>query len=1104
MTILPISADPPPPRVLALILVLGLTFSSCSPSPERKGEAPLADPSALRPGAPVVREIGGRESHTYRLTLEPGQYVQLRVDQPGVDVAAKFVAPGGKEIPFFDDPRRLEEPDRLALMTAEAGEHRLVIAARAPAAPRGRYRVVLRELSRAEQETRERLDAEAAYEEGRRTLVEKESEEIRLKRLDFFNKALRLWEKTGDLPGQVDALSQIAEVYSALGDDKKAIPLGERALPLSQRAEYTEGEARTWQALGNAFAHKSENWPKALETYKQALELWKNLGDTDRQGSVLQSMSVVLWRQRQFDQALDHAQRARRLHHAAGNLSGEANALVTWGRIQLDQGDTAQALENLQEALSLSRRALNEDVEAQALFNLARLYMLRGEYEAALRAFKEVKAINVRLGARYNLGFIHQALGSVYFNLGQPEKALAEYGQGLQISRKDDNVDLQARLLTNIGWIHQARGDLQKALGFYDQSLSLLESASDQTLHNSGVAHTAIGQPEKGISFLERALKLREDRGERSAQTATRLELGTAYQKLCKPRRAADYFRSSFELAERIGNTGLQAEGLLRWAMLDRDEGHLEAALERIKRSLKIIESVRSRVVSDSLRTSFFASKREYYDFYLDLLMRLEELHPGKYQGEAFEASERARARSLLDLIAEGKIVVTEGIPAELKDREIELTARLSILQEVLGSKQVTTGNPQEAVALKERLSQAQDEMENFESEIRSRYSHYAEVRYPAPLRLQEIQRLLDNRTALLQYFIGQDRAFLFVVTRDRLESYKLPPPDEIARRVAAVHQVLQKRSLRSLRPYQEAASRLYATLVAPAEATLARKPSLLIAPDGPLYVLPFEALLTDGANRSRSFQELSYLLRRHAISYVPSASVLEELRQPRATAPRPAPISFLAFADPVYGAESKGAVVRGASLGPKRGKLEQLPASRAEVQKIASLYPEKQVQLYLGEAATEKNIKGNRLLEGATQVHFATHASVNPEHPELSGLELTDGTLQVMEIFNLRLSADLLTLSACETGLGQQVTGEGMIGLTRAFFYAGARSLLVSLWPVLDRSTPDLMVHFYENLKRSEQKAEALQHAKLAMIESEDYSHPYYWAPFILAGDPD
>lgn len=1100
MTILPISADPPPSRALALILLLGLTFS-CSPSPEPKREAPPADPSVLKPRVPVVREIGGRESHTYRLFLEPGQYVQVRIDQPGVDVAAKLVSPGGKEIPFFDDPRRLEEPDRLALVTTETGEHQLVVTTRVLEAPRGRYRLVLRELSKAEQETRERLDAEAAYEEGRRTFVGKESEEIRLKRLDLFNKALQLWEKTGDRPGQVDALFQVAEVYSALGDDEKAILSGERALRLAQRVEYVEGEARTRQALGNAFAQKSENWPEALQAYKQALELWKNLGDTDRQGLVLQSMSVILWLQRQFDQALDHAQRARHLHHTAGNLSGEANALVTWGAIQLDQGDTAQALENLQKALSLSRKALDEDVGAQALFNLARLYMVRGEYEAALRAFKEVQAINVRLGSRNSFGYILQALGSVYFNLGQPEKALAEYGQALKVSQKEKDAELQARLLANSGWIHQARGDLQKALELYDQAMSILEPSS-QTLHNSGVAYTAIGQPEKGISFLERALKLREN--QRTAEAATRLELGTAYQKSGKPGRATAYFRSSLELAERIGNTGLQAEGLFRWAMLDRDEGRLEEALRKIKRSLEIIESVRSRVVTDSLRTSFFASKREYYDFYLDLLMRLEELHPGKYQSEAFEASERARARSLLDLVAEGKIDVTEGVPDELKGREIELMARLSILQDLLGSKAVTTGDPQEAEALKKRLSQAQDEMERFESEIRTRYSHYAEMQYPAPLRLQEVQRLLDDGTALLQYFIGQDRAVLFIVTRDRLESYRLPPQAEIARRVAAVHQVLQERSLRSLRRYREAASRLYATLVAPAEATLARKPSLLIAPDGPLYVLPFEALLTDGASRSRSFRELPYLLRRHAISYIPSASVLEELRQPRAAAPRPAPISFLAFADPVYGAESKGAVVRGASMGPKRGKLEQLPASRAEVQKIASLYPEKQVQLYLGEAATEKNVKGNRLLEGATQVHFATHASVNPEHPELSGLELTDGTLQVREIFNLRLSADLLTLSACETGLGQQVTGEGMIGLTRAFFFAGAKSLLVSLWPVLDRSTPDLMVHFYENLKSSEQKADALQHAKLAMIESEDYSHPYYWAPFILAGDPD
>jgi CHAT domain-containing protein len=313
----------------------------------------------------------------------------------------------------------------------------------------------------------------------------------------------------------------------------------------------------------------------------------------------------------------------------------------------------------------------------------------------------------------------------------------------------------------------------------------------------------------------------------------------------------------------------------------------------------------------------------------------------------------------------------------------------------------------------------------------------------------------------------------------------------------------------RQLRRYQDLATQLYTELLEPAAATLRGKRSLLIAPDGPLYLLPFEALTVKVETaQSRTFPELPYVLRRFAVSYVPSASVLQGLRVPRpssAGSPRLAK-RFLGFANPLYDAGNAPGATR--SSGPQ---LARLPESEEEVRRIASLYPKGAVALYTGSLATEDNVKGNPLLAEARQIHFATHGSLNESQPQLSGLELArarssreDGTLRVYEIFNLRLNADLLTLSACDTARGKEISGEGIIGMTRAFFYAGARSLLVSLWPVSDRSTPDLMHSFYEHLGDSRNKAQALRQAKLAMIESENYADPYFWAPFILTGDSD
>jgi CHAT domain-containing protein len=388
--------------------------------------------------------------------------------------------------------------------------------------------------------------------------------------------------------------------------------------------------------------------------------------------------------------------------------------------------------------------------------------------------------------------------------------------------------------------------------------------------------------------------------------------------------------------------------------------------------------------------------------------------------------------------------------------------------------------------------------MERLEVEIRKRDRHYAEIRYPSTLRADQIRALVDDHTVLLHYFVGEEASFLLVVTRKGLDLHRLPGSPALAEQVSQLRSLIQARGPRRLPRFKETATALYSLLLGPASSALDGKSRLLIAPDGPLYLLPFEALLTE--NRGSSYADLPYLLRRYAISYVPSASVLADLRKNR-PAENPGK-RFLAFADPDYRGTSIGAL-RSSSEAPSRATegLSQLPESGREVTRIAELFPASASMLYVGAAATKKNIEQSPFLRRTPLVHFALHGTVSEAHPELSGLELSDGRLRVSEIFNLRMNADLLTLSACETGLGKQVRGEGMVGLTRAFLYAGARSVVVSLWPVADRSTADFMHDMYRNLPTG--KAEALRRAKLAMISSREFSEPYYWAPFILSGDP-
>ncbi|MBI4471005.1 MAG: CHAT domain-containing protein [Acidobacteria bacterium] len=459
------------------------------------------------------------------------------------------------------------------------------------------------------------------------------------------------------------------------------------------------------------------------------------------------------------------------------------------------------------------------------------------------------------------------------------------------------------------------------------------------------------------------------------------------------------------------------------------------------------------------------------------------------------------------------------------------------------------TPNTQTIKSLEEKLKQLEVDRERLEHEIRQNHPRYAELHYPMPLSLEAIRRQLDDQAVLLEYTLGHSASFLFAVTKDDFLAVRLPDAMAIAEQVKTLREIMAARPQRqSFRAYVQLARELHQALIAPAGRMLTGKRHWVIVPDGILHYLPFEALLQSGDEEflvSAGPRLWPYLIRDYAISYVPSASVLANLRQRPRRLNGPEKM-FLAYADPLYGADATAAPrqVRSALGSTRFSQLKPLPHTRAEAHGIAALYPQNKVRLYLRDQAREENVKDERQLDQFRLIHFAAHGLLNEDQPAYSGLILSlpdvkrsavrgqrseaggdnietggpqrvtdnqkqetkfveDGLLQVYEIFNLKLNADLVVLSACETGLGKEVEGEGLVGLTQAFLYAGTASLVVSLWKVSDRSTPELMVSFYEYLNiGAVTKSEALRGAQLRLIKNGRYAHPYYWAPFILVGD--
>lgn len=1052
----------------------------------------------------MERVLGGGERHEHRVAVEAGWYVRLEIEQVGVDVAASLLGPDGATLFSTDNPDGLQDKEIVAVIAPAAGELRLAVTPRDAQAAPGAYRVTVVARRPAGPGDTERAAAQKAMAEAWR-LERSQEESARREALRLLREAVRLWQVAGEIEEEIRGLNELGILEDSLSETSAALASFQRALLLSLEIGALESEAFAHNNLAG-LSGALQDAPR-LDHYQRALAIFRQLGNLRQQGRVLYGMGIIYRNRVDLDQAFRYLSESLPLRRVTADLRGELNSLTALASVYLGRGEMDQAVSCLERALELSRSI--KWGEASVFSTQAQVYRYRGELGEALVRLQQARDFYQRAGdERYEARALH-SLGALYLDLGDLDGAQRSYEQGLALV-SGRYPEGESHFLNSLGWTLYLRNDPQAALGYFERALTLsqannLPAGIAQALGRTGTVYVSLGRAEEGLKLLQEELELRRKSGDRPAEARSLLEMGGARQALGDLDQAGTAFREALDLGQRVGSTDFQAACLYRWAVLDRQRGDLRQALERVEQALRIIESVRGTVSSEKLRITYLASKRAWYELAIDLRMRLEELEPGEgHAAAALEISERARARGLLDLIAEGRIDVREGIAPDLKRQETEIEVRLSWLQERLD--EALRGDPESGLVadLRIQLDQAGEKMERLREEIRREHRRYAEVLYPTPLGLDQIRELLDPHTALLEYFVGAEASFLFVVTRDGLSAHRLPAAQDLERKVQDLREALEQPGSLRIGRFRLQAGLLYQILLGPVDARLDQVSHLLISTDGPLSLVPFEVLLAD-PTRGTSYRNLDYLLREHAISYVPSASVLDGLREQRtAPAAAAAPKQLIAFGDPIYPSAQAAIPVRGPA---SPWTAPPLPGSGREVAAIASLYPESEVALYLRDQATEENVKSNPLLETARRIHFATHGVLDEASPQLSGLMLTrdpasqgDGVLRVFEIFNLRLNADLVTLSACETALGEQVTGEGMVGLTRAFLYAGARSLLVSLWPVSDLSTPDLMTAFYRHLGNGELKAEALYQAKLERIAAGD--EPYRWAPFILAGD--
>jgi CHAT domain-containing protein/Tfp pilus assembly protein PilF len=1101
---------------------------------------------SLESGTPIERELSGGGSHFYKITLISGQYLQIAVNQRGIDVLVALFAPDGKKVSEGNSQHVIEGAETVSAIAEAAGAYRIEVRSAGKTARTGRYEIKVKELREATAKDNYRTDAELAFREAERGgngILESKRKSI-----EKYHEALELYRKAADRNGEADTLNNLGLVYLSLGETRKALDKLNEALPISREVGDRRGEADTLNNLGLVYQSLGET-RKALDKLNEALPIRREVGDRSGEAITLNNLGSVYRLLGELQKALDKLNEALLIKREVGDRSGEAITLTNLGLVYRSLGEMQKALEVYNEALLIKRELGDRGSEAVILSNLGVVYSILGEPQKALDKYNEALAIGREVGDRRGEAITLNNLGWIYRSLGELQKALDKLNEALPIKREVGDRSGEAVTLTNLGMVYRLMGETQKALEQFNEALPIIRGVGDRKveaniLHNIGTVFQSSGEMQNALEKYNEVLLIGRATGDRWGDAQTLHNIGTVYHSLGETQKALEKFNEALPIRLAVGDRNGEAETLLGIARAEQTQGKLTQARQAIEEAISIVESVRASIQVQDLRASYFASQREFYESYIDVLMQMHKQNPtATFDAAAFAVSERARARSLLELLTESRVDLRQGVDSSLLERERSLqqllNAKAAAQARLLNRKHA----PEQADAAAKEITSITSEYDEVRAQIRARSPRYAALTQPQPLNLAEIQeQVLDEDTLMLEYALGEKRSYLWLVSQRSIETYELPPRTEIEAATRQVYELLMTRPKHGTPPNPQfitQAQALSRLLLGPVASRIGSKRLVIVAP-GTLSYLPFAALPMPAGDK-RPAGDYQPLMARHEIVNLPSASVLSIIRREMEGRPRAAQ-SIAVLADPVFEANDprlasakndkastktqdvlsppSGVTVKESELmrairtmnfANARTGFTRLVFSRQEAESIFALALGGK-----GLKATDFNASRALVLSGQLSkyriLHFATHGLLNNEHPELSGLVFSlvdqegrpqDGFLRLHEVYNLQLNADLIVLSACETGLGKEIKGEGLIGLTRGFMYSGVPRVIASLWDVDDLATAELMKIFYRGLlKDGLPAAAALRVAQVEMSKQKRWASPYFWAGFVLQGE--
>jgi CHAT domain-containing protein len=952
--------------------------------------------------------------------------------------------------------------------------------------------------------------------------------------LDKFTAALKIHREIQDSRGAAADLTGIAKIYLARGDFKDASDNLEEAGQINKRILNPRGQVTILSELAMLQRYKG-NSKQALASLESALTQAKALNDPAAVSSINLKMASALEDLGQYPKALHILNDTLATVKRLGDRKGELWALGSIGIIQVKTEDYEDALVNLQKALKLRSELGLPDSQSRDLdFYIGKIYEGFRDLERALEHYQKALAVAQTPGNDAELSRVYDRIANIYYRMDEYAKAKGFYVDALRIHTDLQDVPRQKVEMIRLGDILSKMGDSDGALKYQQKALNLARQTKDERMEGKsltriGTLNQMQGRQHQALQNYQDAYNIRSHIGDRRGVNENLLQIAMVSSTLGDFDTAVTDLKRAFEISHSSEDRSMLWKAyFIMGRTLERQKRPGEA-LESYRKAIAILEAMEADIMEESDEDDFiFGGKKALFDTTLRVLMRLAKKDPeGAYDSQAFRIVEELKAAEFENTLSRINVDNFSDLPHDLLIKEKSLKLSLRRLNRRL-AEELSQGNRDQA-----RIQKILDERRAREKAFKDlkdllvkEYPAYADLRYPRPISVHQLQKeVIGPDEAVLEYMVTPSRIYIFALDKQRFYTYSVEcSSQDIQRDVNALTRpLLRAETQASWDP--SIAYRLYSLIIRPVESFLVGKKIVTIIPQGPLASLPFELLVDSKAHATKRFWSAtdrpSYLLEKYTFCYAPSATVLAQLRA-RKPGKKPG-WNLLAIGDALYnktakikdlnpGADRMLAELTADSKNTRGQGLKPLPGAHEEISEVAKAMGSP-TQTYVGAEATESLFKKIDLSR-YTYIHLATPGVLlggpGKIHQQpaivfsLYGDHESDGFLELGEVFGLKLNSDLVVLSSCLSP-GKTASDEtnGLVGLARAFLFAGTDSIIMSTWHVNDETTSKLFVSMYRNLKTgNENKAEALRNAKLALLHDQRTAHPYYWASFILTGD--